>query len=177
MKVLTTRAIFILLITLLPLAVSSVSAQEGSGPTNPPLILEPGVTPHKGIDSIYTRFHKAYKDLDIDAVADLYTDSAAYLSPGKGLQIGHDKVVENFTQAFQIVKERKLKWLIAFRIFQRSTEKDLGYDVGIFTLITVFPDGTSRTDRGKFVAVTKRGNDGKWRFQVDGYSELPAQDK
>ena len=48
---------------------------------------EPGVKPHKGIDEIYRKFSKAYDDLDAKAVANLYTDNAAYLSPGSDIRI------------------------------------------------------------------------------------------
>ena len=73
------------------------------------------------------------------------------------------------------MKSRKERRAIGFRIFQREVIGDLGYDVGVYTLTATGPDGESRTDRGKFVVVTKKGADGKWRFAVDGYSGLPSQ--
>jgi len=51
-------------------------------------------------------------------------------------------------------------------------DKTMGYDVGIFTLRT-FKDGKEiNSGQGKFVVVTVKDADGKWRFQVDGYSGL-----
>ncbi|MCO6512496.1 MAG: SgcJ/EcaC family oxidoreductase [Aridibacter famidurans] len=139
------------------------------------LTLDPGVEAHKRIDGIYAKFSKAYDDLDPSAVANLYTEDAAYLSPGSEITVGRDTILANFTRSFESVKSRKLKWQISFRIVQRQVAGDLGYDVGIYTLTATQADGASRTDRGKFVVVTTKGKDGVWRFQVDGYSDLPAQ--
>lgn len=136
-------------------------------------VYDPGVKPHKGIDEIYRKFSKAYDDLDAKAVADLYTGNAAYLSPGSEIRIGNDRILESFTRSFESVKNRKERRSIRFRIFQREVVGDLGYDVGIYTLTATGSDGESRTDRGKYVVVTKKGSDGKWRFAVDGYSGLP----
>ncbi|REJ78401.1 MAG: DUF4440 domain-containing protein [Acidobacteria bacterium] len=152
------------------------AAQSAKGPDKARLILEDGVAPHSGVDSIYTRFSKAYDELDAKLVASLYTDDAAYLSPGSDIRIGNDKILESFSRSFASVKQRNLKWDISFRIVQREVGDELGFDVGIYSLTTTQPNGESRIDRGKFVVITKLGKDGIWRFQVDGYSDMPAQD-
>ncbi|HUF03920.1 MAG TPA: SgcJ/EcaC family oxidoreductase [Aridibacter sp.] len=141
------------------------------------LTLDPGVEPHKGIDEIYKKFSKAYDDLDPAGVADLYTESAAYLSPGTVITIGRETILSNFTRTFDSVRSRKLKWKINFRIVQREAGENLGYDIGIYSLTATQEDGASRTDRGKFVVVTKKGKDGVWRFQVDGYSDMPKSEQ
>lgn len=65
---------------------------------------------------------------------------------------------------------------ISFQIFQRKVDKSLGYDVGIYT-IRQYKDGKEvGMGQGKFVVVAVKEKNGKWRFQVDGYSDLkPAQ--
>lgn len=141
------------------------------------LTLDPGVEAHKGIDEIYRKFSKAYDDLDPAGVADLYTESAAYLSPGSDVRFGRDAVLDSFTRSFDSVRTRKLTWRITFRILQREVGEDLGYDVGIYSLTTTPEEGASRTDRGKFVVVTRKGKDGIWRFQVDGYSDMPGDNR
>ncbi|QQS41857.1 MAG: SgcJ/EcaC family oxidoreductase [Acidobacteriota bacterium] len=136
---------------------------------------DPGVKPHAGIDGIYAKFSKAYDDLEPAGVANLYTDDAAYLSPGSDVMIGRDKILSNFTSFFESVKARKRKLDIRFRILQREVGDGLGYDIGIYTITSTGADGTSTVNRGKFVVVTKKGKDGVWRFQVDGFSDLPAK--
>lgn len=138
-------------------------------------LLDSGVKTHAGIDEIYAKFSKAYDDLEPAGVANLYTEDAAYLSPGSDVMIGRDSILANFTSFFDSVKTRKRKLDIKFRILQRQVGKDLGYDIGIYTITSTGADGTSTVNRGKFVVVTKKGKDGVWRFQVDGFSALPSQ--
>jgi ketosteroid isomerase-like protein len=43
----------------------------------------------------------------------------------------------------------------------------------IFNLTRIQENGESRTSRGKFFVVTVKDTDGTWRFQADGYNNLP----
>lgn len=66
---------------------------------------------------------------------------------------------------------------ISFQIFQRKVEEKMGYDVGIYT-IRQFKDGKETgKSQGKFVVVAVTDNNSKWRFQVDGYSDLKPPEK
>lgn len=169
MKALISAALFF--IPLFPFA-AAVCAQEAADAGSGRLVLEAGVEPHKEIDEIYRRFSKAYDDLDPNAVANLYTESASYLSPGSEIRIGRGHILESFTRSFRSVKERRSSREIRFRIVQRDVQGGLGFDVGLFILTSREADGSTRTSTGKFVTVTKRGEDGVWRFQVDGYSDV-----
>jgi ketosteroid isomerase-like protein len=64
---------------------------------------------------------------------------------------------------------------ISFRIVQRQVDKNLAYDVGVYTLTSFNQKGESSKDSGKFVVVARREKDDSWRFQVDGYSALPNE--
>jgi ketosteroid isomerase-like protein len=66
---------------------------------------------------------------------------------------------------------------ISFRIAQRQVEQNFAYDVGIYTLTSFNDKGEARTSKGKFMVVAKREKDGVWRFQVDGYNDLPKPPK
>ena len=140
-------------------------------------ILDEGVAAHEGLDAIYRRFSEGYKKLDGTAVANLYTETAAYLAPGNEIEIGRAKVSETFTKMFDSVKQRNGRMEISFRIAQRHAEQNFAYDVGIYTLISFNDKGEARTSKGKFVVVAKREKDGAWRFQVDGYNDLPKPPK
>jgi ketosteroid isomerase-like protein len=140
------------------------------------LILENGVKPHKQIDEVYSTFSKGYKELNVDLVANLYTEDANYLASGEKITDGREKIRENFGSFFESVKKNGNTMNIQFRILQREVDKKLGYEVGIYTL-TTFKDGKQiGTGQGKFFVVTKKIGK-KWFFRFDGYSGLDPDKK
>src|SRR5688572_18412808 len=149
-------------------------ATEGEG-ENP--ALDAGVAAHKGLDEIYRRFSEGYKKLDPAVVANLYTETAAYLSPGDEIDIGREKILANFTKMFDSDKQRNGRFEISFRIAQRQAEPTMAYDVGVYTLTSFNDKGESRSSKGKFFVVAKPDKEGVWRFQVDGYNDLPKAAK
>lgn len=137
----------------------------------PDLTLDNGVKPHKGIDAIYATFSKGYRELNVDLVANLYTDDANYLAPGNEMTDGRVKIFENFKGFFDYVKNNNNTMEVKFRILQRDVDKRIGYEVGIYTLNT-FKDGKQvQSSQGKFFVVTKKVGK-KWFFRFDGYSDL-----
>lgn len=142
------------------------------------LTLRPGVSPHAGVDDVYRKFSESYRTLNVDQIADQYTQTAAYLAPDDEVLTGRDSIRPGFKRFFDSVKGNGNTMTISFEILQRMVDKAIGYDVGIFTLRT-FKDGKEiNSGRGKFVVVMVKDADGKWRFQVDGYSGLkPSQPK
>jgi uncharacterized protein (TIGR02246 family) len=159
------------------LSCASNSAQTSTGTRESSLVLEQSVAPHKGLDEIYRRFSEGYKKLDAASVANLYSETAAYLAPKNNIEIGRQKVLGIFTGFFDSVKRKNERIEISFRIVQRQVDKNLAYDVGIYTLTSFNEKGESRASNGKFVVVARREKDGVWRFQVDGYNDLPKQTK
>lgn len=148
----------------------SINAQDSE------LILEKGIPTHKEIDAIYKTFSDAYRTLDADLVTNLYTENAAYLAPNNDIQQGRAEIRKGFQSFFDWIKSEGRTMTISFQIFQRKVDKNMAYDVGIYT-IRQYKDGKEvGKGQGKFVVVAIREKDGKWRFQVDGYSDLkPAQ--
>jgi ketosteroid isomerase-like protein len=159
---------------LLILAAFVLSASIVSAQSSRDLILENGVPAHAKLDEVYRRFSEGYRKLDAASVTALYTETAAYLAPRSDIQIGRQKVLGNFSSFFDSVKKQNGKLEITFRIVQREIDKNLAFDVGIYTLTSINEKGVSRTDSGKFVVVAKREKGDVWRFQVDGYSDLPS---
>ncbi len=159
----------------LTLAATSGTASENATASCP--VLDEGVVPHDGLDEIYRRFAEGYKKLDPAAVANLYTETAAYLAPRKEIEIGRAKVLASFTEFFDSVRQKNGRMEISFRIAQRQAEQNFAYDVGIYTLTSFNEKGEARTSKGKFIVVGKRERDGVWRFQVDGYNDLPKPPK
>lgn len=160
--------IFLYLAFILAISVSGLAQTK----VTDELMLDPGVSKHAGIDDIYRRFSKSYRDLDFAAVADLYTKNAAYLPPDGPIQVGHEPILKGFKDFFTSVGASKENMTISFQIVQRKVDGSIGYDVGIFTLKT-FKDGKElRSGQGKFIVVAVREGD-RWRFQVDGYNDMP----
>lgn len=58
------------------------------------------------------------------AVANLYTETAAYLSPRKEIEIGRAKVLATFTELFDSVRQTNGRMEISFRIAQRQALGD-----------------------------------------------------
>lgn len=139
---------------------------------NTDLVLDPSVKTHAGVDSIYKGFSESYRTLNVDMVAGLYSQNVAYLVPDNEIMIGREKIRDNFKGFFEWVKKEGRTMTISFRIVQRRIEKQLGYDVGVYTL-RYFKDGKEvGIGQGKFVVVAVKEKDGKWVFHVDGYSDL-----
>jgi uncharacterized protein (TIGR02246 family) len=164
------KKIYLLLLLLAAFAGAKAQSSE--------LTLEKGVAPHRGIDAIYKTFSEAYAALDVEKVSNLYSATAAYLPPDDNILQGRDSIRPTFKSFFDWVRAEGRMMTISFQIFQRRVEKNLGYDVGIYT-IRQYKDGkqTGNAGQGKFVTVAVRENDGKWRFQVDGYSNLKPTGK
>lgn len=143
----------------------------------PELVLEKGVPAHKEIDAIYKTFSEAYKTLDVEKVANLYAENAAYLPPNNNILQGREQIRPTFKSFFDYIKNEGRTMTISFQIFQRKIDKNLAYDVGIYT-IRQYKDGKQvGTGQGKFVVVAVKEKDGKWRFQVDGYSGLKPENQ
>lgn len=160
---------FIITNLLILFCFSAINAQ------NIELKLENNVVAHKDIDAIYKTFSEGYRTLRPELVANLYTEDAAYLSPNSEITNGRQAILDNFTGFFNNIKNSGQNMTISFQIFQRKVTKEMGYDVGIYT-IKFYNDGkVVNESKGKFVVVAVKDKDKKWRFQVDGYSGLKPQ--
>ncbi len=156
------------------LVIGFASAIEAQVKVTDELALAPGVQRHAGLDEVYRKFSQAYRELDANAFKGIYTSDAAYLIPGQEVQIGIDPVTANFARFFDSVRQTEARLTISFEIVQRKAESSMAYDVGIYTIRTFNNQGAEiGTGKGKFVVVGLRTND-EWKFQVDGYSALPA---
>jgi uncharacterized protein (TIGR02246 family) len=161
------KAFVFILFLLIPI---SVTAQT------PDLILESGVGPHREIDAVYASFTKAYRELNVDLVINLYTADANYLAPGNPMSDGREKIRQGFAGFFEQVRKNGQTMEIKFRILSREVDQKLGYDVGIYTINT-FKDGKQiGQGQGKFFVVTKKIGE-KWFFRFDAYSDLKPEKK
>jgi len=161
------KRLFFLLTLVLSLASIAVAQSNKAD-----LSLDPGVKAHAGIDAVYAKFSRAYRELDHSLVGGLYAANAAYLVPNENVMTGRENVTASFKSFFDHVKEQKGRLEIRFRILQRRVSGDLAYDVGIYTLTILDSAGKGSSGKGKFVIVAVKEKNER-QFQVDGYSDLP----
>jgi uncharacterized protein (TIGR02246 family) len=129
----------------------------------------------EAIDAVYKQFSKAYDQMDPEMVVALYTDDAYYLPGGDGAILhGPDALGQSFAFLAQ-TKENGGQLAISFRSVDRAIEGNMAYDVGYYRLTSQRPDGTEGVSVGKFTTVLLKGDDGHWRFQVDAFSNAPAE--
>lgn len=136
---------------------------------------DPRARSHAGIDSVYARMSAAYDSLNLDAIANLYTEDAVYLPSDEeeALLHGREAVRDNFSDFFAQVKASGNQIGISFRVVKREVVDDVAYDAGYYQVDFTRPDGTSGTSTGKFATVLRRFDDGTWRFAVDAFSDAP----
>ncbi len=158
-----------MIFSLLLLLLGSSLAGEPDGKA---LTLTAGVEPHPGLDAIYARFTRAYLELDLEAMGDLYTENALYLSPNQPMDRGRETIRQGFSGMFDRAREQGTTLHISFEILARRATDTLAYDVGIYRLLRRRGDEPVRQSAGKFVVVAEPDQTGTWRFQVDGYSAL-----
>lgn len=123
--------------------------------------------PSARFDAAYERFSEAYRQADPAAVAALYWTDAYYLSPGAEIEQGD--VRSHF--AWLADMEPGEGPHLSFEIVDREVDGDLGYDIGIYSIRR---DGweEGRVNRGKFIVIWKRGEDGTWKIHADGFSAI-----
>lgn len=156
------------------LILPAAAVQEGDD--GPVVSLDPGVSADLRMDEIYQGFARGYRMLDAAQVADQYTEEALYLAPGEEIQQGRAAIREGFERMFEQARQRGQRLRIQFRILHRETEGRFGYDVGVFTLTRYASGREVGRGRGRFTVVARPEADGIWRFALDTYSDLPAQE-
>lgn len=124
------------------------------------------------IDSLYSVFREAYRELDAARVTALYSADAVYGAPGGGgFSIGQGPIASSFGSFFDYVRADSGYLELRFRFVERFRSPTLASDVGYFWLRTVGRDSATTPGVGKFVTVMARDTSGRWRFILDSYSE------
>lgn len=122
------------------------------------------------IDAVYDTFSRAYRELDAELVANLYTEDALYLPSRGDILRGRQVIGERFQQMFAGAREQGATLSIRFERIESSVVADVAFDVGYYILTRTIAGQEPRVSRGKFTVVLKRQPDRTWRFHVDGYS-------
>lgn len=129
--------------------------------------------PVQSLDAAYQRLSAAYQELDSSAAITVYTPDALYLQPDEQLVQGRAGIQEAFERLFDWAEAKDLELRLTFEIMERDVERDLAYDVGLYTLARLREGDELGSIRGKFVLISRRQEDGSWLFHVDGFSRSP----
>lgn len=125
------------------------------------------------LDAVYETFVRAYHEADVDLLMrEVYAGDAFYLPPDQPILSGQGEFRQSFAGFLdQFGEAGEPGPDISFDIVDRGIERDLAYDIGIYTLRSA-GDAEAAGDRGKFIVIWKRNAAGEWRIHADGYSAM-----
>lgn len=124
------------------------------------------------LGAVYDDFAAAYAAADVDALMrQVYAADAFYLPPGHPILSGQDEFRGQF-EAFlgPIAAAGRPGPRISFEIIDREISGDIGWDIGYYTLHSADAPEGAPGNRGKFIVLWKRDDQGRWRMQADGFS-------
>jgi Ketosteroid isomerase homolog len=109
---------------------------------------------------------------DLKASVDYCADDASFMSPNSPAAVGKQAISQSFAFFFSL-PDIKLTWHPTKIEVARSGE--LGYSSGAYEMSFKDPAGKAATDKGKYVTVWKKQQDGSWKVIYDIFnSDQPA---
>jgi len=103
-------------------------------------------------------FAKALNNKDAVAAANLYTEDATLLPPGESPVSGHADIEKYWKGAIE-----GGAFDVSVATTSTGSNGDLGYEVGRFQMSIKQPDGAITIEKGKYIELLKRGEDGIWK--------------
>ena len=103
-------------------------------------------------------FAKALNAKDAVAAANLYTEDATILPPNEAPVSGRANIQKYWEGALA-----GGAFDVSVATTSTGSNGDLGYEVGRFQMSIKQPDGKVTVERGKYIELLKRGEDGLWK--------------
>jgi uncharacterized protein (TIGR02246 family) len=103
-------------------------------------------------------FAKALNNKDAVAAANLYTEDATLLPPNEAPVTGRANIQKYWDGAIS-----GGAFDVSVATTTTGSNGDLGYEVGRFQMSIKLPDGTVTVEKGKYIELLKRGEDGSWK--------------
>lgn len=103
-------------------------------------------------------FAKALNDKDAVAAANCYTEDATLLPPNEAPVTGRANIQQYWEGAIAAGA-----FDVDVASISTGSHGDLGYEIGRFQMSTKDAGGKVTTERGKYIELLKRGEDGKWK--------------
>ena len=124
---------------------------NGTGDTKKPATAEE-------LSQMNRDFAKALNDKDAVAAANCYTEDATVMPPNEAPVTGRANIQKYWEGAIGAGA-----FDVAVATISTGSNGDLGYETGRFQMSTKDSTGKVTTERGKYIELLKRGEDGKWR--------------
>jgi ketosteroid isomerase-like protein len=108
---------------------------------------------------------------DLKASVDYCADDASFMAPNAPMAVGKQAISQSFAFFFSL-PDIKLNWHPTKIEVARSGE--LGYSSGAYEMSFKDPAGKPGNDKGKYVTIWKKQQDGSWKVIYDIFnSDLP----
>lgn len=129
-----------------------------------------GDTHGAALDAIRTAdaaLSKAVSDRDLERTVAFYANDASILPLAEPIVTGAEAIRREWQHIFTIPGYQGITKTTTVEV---SRSGDLGYTQGTYTAEFNLADGTSATERGKWVSVWKKQADGTWKVAVEIYN-------
>ncbi len=103
-------------------------------------------------------FAKALNAKDAVAAAYLYTEDATLLPPNEAPVSGRANIEKYWAGAIE-----GGAFDVSVATTSTGSNGDLGYEIGRFRMSITQPDGKITVEKGKYIELLKRGDDGIWK--------------
>jgi ketosteroid isomerase-like protein len=103
-------------------------------------------------------FAAALNNRDAQAAANCYTADATLLPPNEAPVSGRANIQKYWEGAIAAGA-----FDVAVATLSTGSKGDLGYEIGRFQMSTRDSNGKVTTERGKYIELLKRGEDGRWK--------------
>ena len=135
---------------------------------------------HISINNNYSTLSNGFEHSDLEAIKQVYTDQAVYISEtqDKDILIGKDKILALYQSFFTRINHKKAHLEVDFRIISRQFDVNSVTDVGYY-LVRFHPSaetGESVSEfAGKMVTVSNKNAQGIWLIHVDSNTRADAK--
>ena len=115
---------------------------------------------------------KAAQTNGVEGHLSYYTEDIRVLAPNEPVIVGKNALRETLS-GMHSSPGFKVSWQPTH--VEAAGAGDMGYSIGTYELTINNPDGTPMTDRGKYLAVWEKQEDGSWKCLSEAFnSDLPA---
>jgi uncharacterized protein (TIGR02246 family) len=108
---------------------------------------------------------------DLEAVVSYYTNDVVVLPPNSPAVVGKEAARE-LNRQMMAMPGYSVQW--APEQVEAARSGDIGFARGTYVLTVTSPTGSPMTDRGKYVEIWRKQNDGRWKVALEALnSDLP----